>query len=112
MNSLSLEKEFSDIIRPINNPNPTKTKKKKRKKLRKGDKNNGISYNPNALYRAQGNIQISKQFTGTIIPITIRENINNIYSYIDKCTAICLNINSNELDDNGNNCLENHNIRY
>ncbi len=50
-------------------PNPTinniiKTKKKKRKKLRKGD------------------IQISKQFTGNIIPITIRENMyGNMFKY-------------------------------
>eukprot|EP01083_Nonionella_stella_P242115 844854_1 len=72
VNALSLEKEFSDLIMTPITPNPTsnnnnniiKTKKKKRKKLRKGDKNNGVSYNPNALYRAQGNIQISKQFTG------------------------------------------------
>ncbi len=50
-------------------PNPTinniiKTKKKKRKKLRKGD------------------IQISKQFTGNIIPITVRENMcSNMFKY-------------------------------
>eukprot|EP01083_Nonionella_stella_P298402 1012897_1 len=114
---LSLEKEFSDILSTANplpalqtlpstsshgttashtthghspNAKTKKRKTKKRKKLKKSERNSGASYNPNPLYRAQGNIQISKQFTAEMIPCEITESITNLYGFMDKCTALCL----------------------
>merc|ERR1711933_287510 len=70
--------------------NKSKKRKPKRKKSRKNSRSDGIGYDPNSLLRAQGNIQISKSLTDNIIPSMIKENICNVYAFMDKSCALQL----------------------
>eukprot|EP01084_Bolivina_argentea_P086923 157066_1 len=49
-----------------------------------------FGYSPNGLDRAQGYIKITKMFTEKIIPKMIEENIENVYNFMDKATAIAI----------------------
>merc|ERR1719361_1914591 len=60
----------------------TKRRKGKRKKARRSG--NVVGYDPSLARRAQGNIQISKSLTESIVSSMTAENISNIYSYMDK----------------------------
>jgi len=81
-----------------NNNNPkkqksikTKSKKKRSKssKARKHSKSDdGFGYEPHPKHRARGNIQISKQLTEEIIPCSIAQYITNLYSFMDKLSAM------------------------
>eukprot|EP01084_Bolivina_argentea_P142567 250458_1 len=44
-------------------------------------------YEPDSLQRARGNIRISHKLTTSIIPSLIRENIPDLYDYMDKMVA-------------------------
>ena len=79
----------------INNINQkvmkTKSKKKRSKssKARKHSKSDdGFGYEPHPKQRARGNIQISKQLTEEIIPSLIQQHIINLYSFMDKLSAM------------------------
>ena len=92
-----------------------KCKKKKRKKKtnrKNKEEKEGIGYEPGAIYRAQGNLQISKNLTEIIIPNKICEYIDDIYRYMDKITAIhCYDNNIKLLNiDGDNNRLDDNNI--
>lgn len=76
--------------------------KKKRKKRSKSVEKEGISYHPPKQLRAQGNIQISKSLTDTIIPQRIAEDIKEVYQYMDKITAINCFENDMDLDLDAN----------
>ena len=72
---------------------PSAKKNKKRKQKRKNRRkrsNDGVCYDPHPECRAQGNIQISKSLTEAIIPNTIKERINNVYTFMDKSVPLSL----------------------
>lgn len=103
LSDLSFEKEISDALYFDNeNEHKQQTLNKRQKKIKKKkkskknqEKKSGTSYFPNNPLRAQGNIQISKQFTEVTIPSTIRENICNLYVFMDKYTALCMFMDCN-----------------
>merc|ERR1719242_588585 len=67
----------------------TKRRKFKKKKQRRGSAF-AIGYDPSALRRAQGNIQISKSLTESIVPSMIAEPISNVYSYMDRACVLSM----------------------
>ena len=67
----------------------TKRRKFKKKKQRRGSAS-AIGYDPSASLRAQGNIQISKSLTESIVPSMIAEPISNVYSYMDRACVLSI----------------------
>jgi len=73
--------------RKVSQQNRSKSKTNYKKKL--ATKNRLITpYDPNPKHRAKKNIKISNELTEQIIPSVIKENIFNIYDYMDKTTAM------------------------
>lgn len=79
----------------VNNNNQKVIKSKSKKKRSKSSKarkhsksDDGFGYEPHSKYRARGNIQISKQLTEEIVPCSIQQYILNLYSFMDKLSAM------------------------
>ena len=74
-------------IKEITNNGPKQRKPAKKQKV--SDIQSNYSYDPNPSFRAKGNIKISKTFTNKngLISNMIKEDINNLYFYMDKSVA-------------------------
>lgn len=113
ISALNLENETEPTLHaPTTTTTTKKNKKKKKSKKNHGKRRSGTSYYPNTSLRAQGNIQISKQFTETIIPSTIRENIGNIYGFMDKYTAICHQLQQHSHSNNALSKIFNYGFHH
>merc|ERR1719192_1976984 len=73
--------------RPLSPSN--KRRKCKRKKARRGSVS-AIGYDPSSHLRAQGNIQISKSLTESIVPSNVVEPISNVYSFMDRACVLSM----------------------
>eukprot|EP01084_Bolivina_argentea_P103794 185891_1 len=67
-------------------------------------------YVPNKTTRAKGNIRISKQFSESIIPNTVKESFLNLYRFMDITTS--MQFNNNQIREFNNGKIRVHNYDF